>query len=312
MLHYWNLDAVKLNNTWLTIGSFDGVHRGHQEIVRRMTEAAHGSGAQSAVLTFHPHPAVVLGKRNGPIYLTTPEYRAELLGELGVDVVITHPFSLRVAGLDAETFMRRVKERVGLTRLWVGHDFALGKGREGTPDRLREIGHSLDYQVQEFAPILNGDQPISSSRVRAALESGDIEQVNTMLGRPYTLTGEIVPGDNRGRSIGIPTANMDVWAQHIIPRAGVYVCQARVNGETWGAVTNVGVRPTFEKDDVLPRVEAHLLDFDRDLYGRQMRLSFIARLRDELRFPGIDALVRQIHEDIAQGREILARSRLPL
>lgn len=274
-----------------------------------MTSAAHAAGVLAVVLTFHPHPAAVLGKRTGPLYLTSPEYRAELLGELGVDVVITHPFSRRVAGLTAEEFMRRVKDRLGVTRLWLGYDFALGKGREGTPDRLREIGTQLDYQVQEFAPVSVEGNPISSSRIRAALEAGDLELANFMLGRPYTLSGEIIRGNNRGHGLGFPTANMDIWSQRYMPRSGVYVCQARVDGQTYGALTNVGVRPTFEQDHVAPRVEAYLLDFDRNLYGRRLKLSFIHRLRDELRFANVDALIEQMNQDLIQGREILARAR---
>lgn len=305
MDHYWSLDAVQLSHAWLTIGSFDGVHLGHQKIVRQMVEQAHAASSPAAVLTFHPHPASVLGKRNGPLYLTTPEYRAKLLGDLGVDVVITHPFSKELAGYTAEEFMRWVKAQLGLDELWVGYDFALGRDREGKVPRLRELGESLGYRVREVGSLDVDGEPVSSRRIRAALEAGDIEQANRLLGRPYFLCGDVIHGDNRGRSIGIPTANLEIWKDQIIPRAGVYVCHATLDGETWGAVTNVGVRPTFEQGVVAPRVEAHILDFDQEIYGRQLCLDFLARLRDEQKFSGIDTLLQQIHQDIARGREIL-------
>ncbi len=305
MQHYWSLHAVTLENVWLTIGAFDGVHRGHQEVITQMTTAAHQAGATAAVLTFYPHPAVILGRRNDFRYLTTPEQRAALLGELGVDVVITHPFNKDVSQLTALEFMQLLKDRLGLAKLFAGYDFALGRNREGTVPRLRQIGQELGYTVHQIAPLETDGEPISSSRIRSALEAGDVATAAQMLARPYTLRGEVIHGDNRGRQIGIPTANLEVWSRQVVPKAGVYVCTARVGGQTWGAMTNIGVRPTFDNAGPIPRVEAHLLDFDDDLYGRELQLAFVERLRDEQRFPGIEALVAQIHDDIARGREIL-------
>lgn len=307
MQHYWSLEDVQLQNAWVTIGSFDGVHRGHQEIIRQLTAGARKAGAPAVVLTFHPHPAVVLGKRSDPFYLTGPEARAALLGELGTDYVITHPFTFELANMTAAEFMAMVKERLGLSHLWVGYDFALGRKRQGDVATLRELGKSLGYTLDVMPPIQAGSETISSSQIRAALANGEVERAAGLLGRPYAVPGRVIHGDGRGRTIGVPTANLEVWAEQAIPKAGVYVCQAQLGEEMWGAVTNVGVRPTFENQPASPRVEVHLLDFDRDLYGQEVRLFFLARLRDEQRFPTIDALVAQIHADITRGREILAQ-----
>lgn len=304
MQHYWSLDGLSLQKSWLTIGSFDGVHRGHQEIIRQLTAGAHAQGAPAVVLTFYPHPAVVLANRNEPYYLTTPEERAALLGELGVDVVVTHPFNREVAGTSAHDFMARLKSHLGLTHLWIGYDFALGRNREGNVDRLTELGQELGYTVQVLSAVKVNGELISSSEVRAALSEGDVQRASRLLGRPYSLSGQVIPGDGRGRTIGIPTANLDVWDKLLLPKSGVYACRAMVLGQTVEAVTNVGYRPTFENRPAVPRVETHLLDFQGDLYGRKVKLSFLARLRDEQRFPGVDALVAQIHEDIAQAKAI--------
>jgi riboflavin kinase/FMN adenylyltransferase len=305
MLHYWSLESVYQRDAWLTIGSFDGVHRGHQEIIKHMAAGAHQVNAPAVVLTFYPHPSAVLRKRSDSFYLTSPEERAELLGSLGIDLVITHPFNLEVAALSARDFMARLTEHLNIRHLFVGYDFALGRGREGDVPRLKEVGEELGYSVTVVPPYRNGDAVISSSQVRSALTEGDVARAARLLGRPYRVSGEVVRGDGRGRTIGIPTANLNVWAQRVIPGAGVYVCQAKLNGRSWGAVTNIGVRPTFNEQPVSPRVEAHLLDYDHDLYGQTIQLDFLSRIRDEQRFPSVQALVEQIRQDIQKAREYL-------
>ncbi len=305
MEHYWSLEGVSLKNAWVTVGSFDGVHRGHQEIIRKLTAGARKMGAPAVVLTFYPHPAAVLGRRQDPFYLTSPEERAALLHELGVDVVVTHPFTLELAQLTARQFMEYLVDHLGLQHLIVGYNFALGHGREGDVPTLGRIGQDLGYSVEAIGPVEVDGQVVSSSLIRGRLAEGEVVQAAALLGRPYQLSGEVVLGDGRGKSLGIPTANLSVWPERALPQAGVYACRAWVDGQSWAAVTNVGVRPTFEAQPVLPRVEAHLLDYSSDLYGRQIQLDFIARLRDEMRFASVQALVEQIHTDIARGREIL-------
>jgi len=302
--HFNSLDEITLQNAWLTIGVFDGVHRGHQEIIHRLTAGAHADEAPAVVLTFFPHPAVVLGNKSDFKCLTTPEERAVLIESLGVDVVITHPFDLALAAQTADEFMRRVARTLGLRRLLVGYDFALGHGREGNVARLTELGKILGYEVQTIPPVTNGQETISSTRIRQQIVAGEVTAAAASLGRCYALTGAVIHGDGRGKRINIPTANLEIPAEKVIPANGVYACWAWVSGKKYPSVTNVGIRPTFTPEEYAPHVETHLLDFDRDLYGQEVRLEFVARLREERRFPSVEALVGQIQADIRQAREI--------
>jgi riboflavin kinase/FMN adenylyltransferase len=251
---------------------------------------------------------VVLKKRTESYYLTSPEERAELLGELGVDVVITHPFNLQVADMSAREFMASLHKHLDLKHLCVGYDFALGRGREGDVPMLQELGEEFGYSVDAVPPVEVDGKVVSSSLIRAHLAAGEVEQAARLLGRPYQVGGEVVLGDGRGKLLGIPTANLSVWAERALPKAGVYVCQARLDRRMWGAVTNVGVRPTFENQPVQPRVETHILDFSDEIYGKQLALDFLVHLRDEVRFPNAQALVEQINNDITQARIILDSS----
>jgi riboflavin kinase/FMN adenylyltransferase len=303
--HYRSLEDVSLHDSWLTIGVFDGVHRGHQEIIRNLTAGAHANDAPAVVLTFWPHPAVVLGKRENARCLTTPDERADLMIALGVDAVITHPFSPRLASLSALEFMRFINRHLNLQSLWIGYDFALGHDRHGDFARLTEIGRELGYGTQAIGPVRNGENIVSSSMLRRQVQSGEVAAAAESLGRYYALSGPVVHGDGRGRKINIPTANIDYSPDKIFPAFGVYACWAWVEGVRYRAATNIGVNPTFTPDKQTPNVEAHLLDFDRDLYGQEVTLEFVARLRDELKFQSVDALLEQIHADIARAREIL-------
>ena len=305
MQHYRSLEKVHLQNAWLTIGQFDGVHRGHQEIIRKLIAGAHAVHAPAVVITFFPPPAVVLNKRVKPSYLTTPDERALLLGDLGADIVITHPFDSQVAVTSAQEFMSNLKNKLGLECLMVGHDFALGRHRAGDVVTLTAMGKQLGYSVKAIPPVKIEGEIISSSLIRSALSAGQVERAACLLGRAYRISGEVIPGDGRGSTIGIPTANLSVWSARAIPASGVYVCQALVDGEAQGAVTNIGIRPTFDPKSDLTWVEAHLLDFNENIYGKVIQLDFIARLRDEQRFPDIQMLVDQIHQDIFRARNIL-------
>jgi len=305
MQHYRSLEEISLQDSWLTIGVFDGVHRGHQEILSKLTAGAHKKDAPAVVLTFWPHPGVVLGKRKHLKCLTTPEERAEILGELGVDAVITQPFTPEFANQSALDFMRLVSDRLGLRSLWIGYDFALGYNREGNFARLTEIGQELGYNVQAIEAVQNGTDVLSSSLIRQRIREGDVTHAAENLGRYYAVSGSVVHGDGRGRKINIPTANIDYHEDKVIPAFGVYATWAWVGGQRYPAATNIGINPTFTPDKETPNVEAHLLDFDRDLYGEEVKLEFVERLRDELKFDSVDALLKKIHEDIAETREIL-------
>jgi riboflavin kinase / FMN adenylyltransferase len=305
MRHYRSLEEVSISDSWLTIGVFDGVHRGHQQIIRKLTAGAHSQGVPAVVLTFHPHPASVLGTE--PVRcLTTPDERAALLATLGVDVIVTHPFDKPVAGLSAREFMERLKKSLGLSHLLIGYDFALGRGREGNAARLTEIGRELAYAVEVIPAVSDASGVISSTEIRKLISLGDVAEAAKLLGHPYSLHGEVVRGDQRGRTIGFPTANLALPADKSVPSNGIYVCRAALDGENFMAAVNIGVNPTFTPDKRVVNVEAYLLDFGRDIYGRDLALEFVDRLRDELKFDSVPALIQQMNEDVQRARAILS------
>ncbi len=303
--HYTTLDGVNLQKTWLTIGSFDGVHIGHQRLIQDLNRQAHTAAARSIVLTFHPHPSVILRGKTGPFYLTTLAEKVELLDQLGVDIVVTHPFTYEISQSPAREFMLYLQSHLGFLALWVGHDFALGKGREGNTEYLTRLGAELGYQVHVIEPVTFEGTIISSSRIRNLLNEGNIDTANKLLGRPYRLEGTVVHGDGRGKTIGIPTANLDTGTEKLVPGAGVYASRAIVSGRVWPAAVNIGTRPTFESVDMLSHVEAHILDFSSDLYSQVITLELIARLRGEQRFNNVPDLIQQVHADIEQTRQII-------
>lgn len=291
----------------VSIGMFDGVHTGHQALVDRLVSEAHATNRTSVVLTFFPHPDVVLKGVTGRYYLTSSETRAQLLLDRGVDLVITHNFDEKVSKIRAADFVGELCDHLKMSSLWVGPDFALGYKREGDVSFLREMGLTRGYTVETVDLWLNdGGQVISSTRIRDALRAGDMEHANRWLGRPYSIRGYVEGGDQRGRTIGFPTANVHVWDQKLLPANGVYACWAIVNGERHMAVTNIGIQPTFERS--LMKVEAHLLDFEQNLYDQHLELEFIQRLRPEQRFDGVDALIAQIKRDVEAGRTVLMES----
>jgi riboflavin kinase/FMN adenylyltransferase len=331
MIHTHSIDELPLHNAWLTIGIFDGVHLGHQQILRTLIAGAHQAGAPSVVLTFYPHPAVVLGGKKDFKYLTTPEERLHLLESLGVDVVITQTFDRTFADNTADDFMRRVVQSLGLRSLIIGYDTALGRGREGDAALLTEIGKELNYTVQVIPALSDETGVISSTRIRGAIASGDVSAAAGALGRYYSISGQVVHGDGRGHRINVPTANLAVPAEKVIPAYGIYACWAwfepphqkkaetpgldfqgtklgtpAQSGDKYFAAVNVGVRPTFTPDLPAPAIEAHLLDFTGDIYGHQLKLEFVEYLRPEEKFATVQSLVDQIRLDIELTREILS------
>jgi riboflavin kinase/FMN adenylyltransferase len=303
MQHYYTLSEAQLQRpSVVTIGVFDGVHRGHQALIHTLVDAAQAQDRLAVALTFFPHPDVVLRGLSGRYYLTTPDERAHLLGALGVDCVVTETFDDAFRHIRAADYVERMQKHLRLSSLWVGADFALGFQREGTVPWLRAAGEARGFSVETLELILaNGDHTaISSSGIRAALQEGAVEQARAWLGRPYSVTGEVVHGLARGRTIGIPTANVAAWEAQVLPAHGVYAGWAKLGDERFMAMTNVGMRPTFTGQEIT--VEAHLLDFDRDIYGQPLTVTFEKRLRAEMKFDGIDSLLAQIQRDIAAGR----------
>jgi riboflavin kinase/FMN adenylyltransferase len=304
MQHYRSLDGIHLDHPWLTIGSFDGVHRGHQTLIRDLVQGAHAAGCDALALTFYPHPAVVLRGLEGPFYLTTPDERAELLGGLGLDGVITLEFNPHMAALTAREFMSELVARTLLSRLVIGYDFALGHGRQGDTPTLRRLGVELGYQVQIVDPVMVDGEVVSSSRIRTLLGKGDVVEAARFLGRNYSMQGEVVRGDGRGRALGFPTANMDIWREQLLPASGIYATWTWIDGQRWPSVSNVGVRPTFETGPVPPRVEAYVLGWDQDLYGKNIRLDYVRYLREERRYADVNALIAQMRLDVQQAEGV--------
>ncbi|HSK89578.1 MAG TPA: bifunctional riboflavin kinase/FAD synthetase [Anaerolineales bacterium] len=305
MQHYRSLDEVNLQNSWLTVGVFDGVHRGHQRIIQELTTGAHANEAPAVVLTFDPHPATVLTGRELKC-LTLPDERADLFGQLGVDVVITERFTRELSTVSAHDFMKRLTRCLGLRHLLIGYDFALGKGREGNAARLTEIGSELGYIVEVVPALSDESGVISSTEIRKLIEVGNVAEARRLLGHPYSLHGPVIHGDGRGKTIQVPTANIDYPKEKMIPPKGIYACWAYLDDQKYQAAINIGTNPTFTPDKQTPNVEVHLLDFQRgDIYGEDLRLEFVARLRDELKFNSVDVLLEQIWKDVESTRTIL-------
>ncbi len=305
MRHLRSLKNISLGETWLTIGVFDGIHRGHQEIIKALTAGAHATGAFAVVLSFYPHPAAVLGKRKQLKYLSPPDEKAELLAACDVDFLITHPFDRQIAALSPDAFLANLQEHLDIKKLLVGYDFALGRNRQGDAAYLQKMGLADGYEVQRFEPLRDDEGILSSSRVRETLADGNVVAAQRLLGHPYALRGSVIHGDGRGRKLNIPTANIEISPEKAIPANGVYACYVYVDDLKYPAVTNVGIRPTFTPDQAEANIEAHLLDFDGDLYERELRLEFIDHLRPEKKFNGVDELLAQIDADIKKARVIL-------
>ena len=294
----------------LTVGNFDGLHLGHQALLEAVLERAWALGKPAAVYTFDPHPRAVLAPGTSPPQLMTWAQLVDGFERAGIDLLIREAFTEDFAALSPEAFLRGViAERVGPAEIFVGRDFHFGKGRVGTGDTLASLAPRLEIRVGILPQVRAGEDDVSSTRVRVALGAGDVEDAELCLGRPYTIWGRVVEGDRRGRTLGFPTANLDP-ENELIPANGVYATSVRLfDGDKLSdvarpSVTNVGTRPTFDAGQVL--AEAHLIDFDGDLYGRRIALSFCGRIRAEERFPGPDALKRQIALDVERARELLS------
>lgn len=301
--------------TVFTVGNFDGIHRGHQALLaelRRLADHAFGAPARAGILTFDPHPLVVL-RPGAPIkLLTTPDERVVLAAQYGIDIAVIHPFSEATASLEPRAFMELMVKHLGLAALVAGPDFALGRERRGSLDILTALGDELGYRVVVLEPVDWQGKAVRSNAIRQLLAEGRVVEAADLLGRAYSVSGVVVHGDHRGRQIGLPTANLQPPAGKLWPADGVYATRATIQGDpearVYASVTNLGVRPTVGGLD--HRLETHLLDFPPpgvgdDLYGRTLTVEFVQRLRGEQRFAGLPELVAQIHADIAAARTLL-------
>ncbi len=293
----------------VTIGGFDGVHRGHQALLAVLRDAAQEYEARPVVVTFDPLPRAVLRGKHEQFYLTLASEKIALLAQHGAQGVLLLPFDHALAALPGRAFVEALHARLRFPCLCVGYNFALGHRREGDVAALRAWGAELGYEVRVVGPItVPGLGVVSSSRIREALAQGRVARAAQLLGRWYAIQGPVVPGDARGRALGFPTANLEVDPRKALPARGVYAVWAWLAEQPWPAVVNIGYRPTFGAA-ARPRVEAHLLDFRGDLYGQTLRLEFVQRLREERSFPSVDALRAQIARDVQRAREVLSHVR---
>lgn len=296
----------------VTIGNFDGLHVGHQRIMETVKERARHLGSQSVVFTFEPHPRKVIRPDSGPPLLTTLDQKLELLELAGAGVVVVEKFTESFARYDAADFVTEViHERMKPKEVYVGFDFHFGRDREGSRNSLASLGPALGFSVTVIPEVTVEGEAVNSTRIRRLLSQGNVEDAERLLGRPYSVTGKVVKGDQRGRTIGFPTLNLDC-DNEVLPEEGVYSTEVRFmnpkKGSGWiGSVTNIGRRPTFkEKDPVL--AEAHLFDFSSDVYGEKVELRFRQHIRGERKFSGPDELVEQIRSDAEMARSSLNSS----
>ncbi len=298
----------------LTIGNFDGLHLGHQAIIRTIVDRARDLGGQAVVYTFDPHPRKVVQPDRAPQMLTTLEQKLEKLAEFGVDVVVVEPFDTAFAQTSPEHFVRHhIHECIRPKEVYVGYDFHFGRDREGSMRSLTETGPRLGFSVAIIPEVTIGERDVNSTRIRELLSKGQVEESEILLGRPYSVRGQVVEGDRRGRELGFPTANLAA-ENEVLPLAGVYAGHMRLLGDDSSeppqrlpVVTNVGLRPTFDDGQGL-MAEAHVIDFEGDLYGRKIELSFERRLRAEQKFADLDSLRRQIASDVDEARRWLGRA----
>ena len=290
-------------DTELTIGVFDGVHRGHRHLIDQVVKEAAETDRLSGVITLRNHPSSVLDPAFTPNYLTTVDERLRLLGELGVDLVIPITFDRELSRLSARDFVGRLRKHLRMACLLVGPDFTLGHKREGDLKMLHNLGREMSFSLRVASAFTDGDRTVKSTTIRQALAKGDVSRAAKMLGRTFSLPGVVVKGVGRGKSLGFPTANLEPPAGTAIPMDGIYATWASIDGIAYMAATSIGRRPTFDEGN--QTVEAFILDFDGDLYGREVRLEFVRRLRDELKFEAVEDLQAQVDIDVNDTRTIL-------
>jgi riboflavin kinase / FMN adenylyltransferase len=291
----------------LTLGVFDGLHLGHQLIMRTVVERARALGAVPTAITFDPHPRAVLHPESAPPLLQTFDQKIEAFGVLGLEQTIVIRFNKEFAQVGAEDFLREaVRDRLQAREVYLGRGFAFGHNREGNIELLRKVSSQLGFRAEEVREVRLRGQRISSSRIRALLAEGRVNLARRMLGRPYGVEGRVVRGEERGRTLGFPTANLRPQ-NRVIPRHGVYVTATLIESQWRRSVTNVGTRPTFETTTE-PSVETYVMNWSGDLYGDVVRVRFLHRLRDESRFASVDDLKRQIERDLMRARTYFERS----
>lgn len=303
---YSTLEQINrtFKNPVLTIGNFDGVHKGHLSLFDLTKKRAEAIGGQSVVMTFDPHPIKVMKPGNGPPLITLTEQKLELIAEAGMDIIFCLPFTRQFASISAQNFVQDILiKKIGIRELVVGYDYTFGAGREGDIELLESMGRELDFKLHVVQPVYVEDMLVSSTSVRNLVQEGKLKEAKKLLGRDYQVGGTVIKGKNRGgRLLGFPTANLAL-IDELVPKRGVYVVKVLVADRIFDGVTNIGYNPTF--GDGAFSVETHILDFQEDLLGKRIRIRFIERLRDEKTFRSLEDLVTQIGRDIEQAKIIL-------
>ena len=293
-------------NSVITLGNFDGIHLGHQELVRMVMKRAQEIRGQSMVVTFRPHPLKVLAPDKCPPLISIYEEKIELFRKLGIDVLVKIPFSFHFAEMTPREFVKKILcNLLGTKEIFVGCNYRFGKGREGTTETLKQMGEEFGFKVNEVKQIALRDEVISSTKIRQLLSAGEVEHAAELLGRPYAITGIVIRGDSRGKTLGFPTAN--IASKHaIVPANGVYAVKLSARDTCHDGVVNIGLRPTFDTKHLA--IEVHVFDFNEDLYGEEVTIYFIKKLRTERKFDTADALITQITKDIAEAKSVLAEN----
>jgi len=293
-----------------TIGNFDGVHRGHCEIFRRVRQAARDRNGVSVAITFFPHPLKVLAPAKSFKLITTYSQKEALIESSGIDYLVSIPFSREFAGISAGEFVREILvDRIGMKKIIIGYDYAFGRKRQGDVHLLRKMGMQFGFEVEMLEQIGDGETPFSSSMIRSLIENGDVKGAVPLLGRFFSIGGPVVSGLQRGKVLGFATANV-VPEEELLPKPGVYAVKVEYSGTIYGGACNIGFNPTFKNGELT--VEAHILDFEEDIYGRELRIHFIERIRDERKFSDVGDLKKAIEKDVAACREILTGVTLDL
>ncbi len=287
----------------LAIGVFDGVHLGHQYLISQLTEHTRRQNLLSGVVTFRQHPREVLSPQTELPYLTSLAEKVSLLKNEGVDAVITLSFTRELAQLSARQFVSLLKKYLRMRGLIIGPDFTLGRNREGNADTLRKLGQDMSFRVTVIPPIRVNDEMVSSTAIRDALANGDMKKVVSLIGRSFSLQGRVTTGAGRGSELGFPTTNLDIDPKQALPAEGVYATWAHIDDKAYQSMTNIGRRPTFGGNG--RTVETYILNYQGNLYGRELKIDIVERLRGEKRFDTVEELKKQIAEDVKQGKAIL-------
>jgi riboflavin kinase/FMN adenylyltransferase len=292
----------KYANICIALGTFDGVHRGHQQVIGAAVERAREIGGTSIVFTFSNHPLSVVAPERCPVRLMSNEEKQTVMQSLGVDVLVNIPFTKEVLEIGAEDFIRMLIEAYAPKFVVVGPNYTFGYKNQGNSELLKEFGKKYGFEVKIHEAVCDTDDLISSTLIRGYINDGNVEKTADLLGRDFRLTSTVVHGDERGRTIGFPTANLDLPPEAAVPNNGVYAVRAiTADGKVHSAVANIGTNPTF--DGIYRHIEVHILDFAADIYGQELTIEFLAKLRNEQKFSGIEALVNQLHQDVETAKK---------